>query len=190
MLGLLTPTDGRWIEAALSNLDSVLLDHLHCELKAASNATALIGRYPGHPRLVRELSALAQEELSHVVQVHAELERRGLTAHPPDPDAYAAALRRAAGEQQADPLLDRLTVAALIEARSCERFGILKEHAPTPELRAWYGELFASEARHHRVFASLAEDVAGFEIARARLVQLVAREAVIVAGLPIVARIH
>lgn len=193
MLGLLVPTDSRWLDAALANFDAVLIDHLHCEIKAASNATALVARYPSHGRLVRELTALAQEELAHVAQVHAQLEKRGVRAYPPETDPYAAALRRAAaldGGRRTEGPLDRLLVAALIEARSCERFALLKEHAPTSELRVWYAELFASEARHYRLFVSLAEDVAGFEAARARLARLVEHEAEIVSRLPLVPRVH
>lgn len=194
MLGLLTPTRADWIDAALSNFDAVLLDHFHCELKAASNGTALVARYPMFPRLVRTLSELAREELEHVQQVHDELERRGVRAHPPGEDPYAIALRKATqgdtpkGDYGA--LLDRLAIGALIEARSCERFSILKEHAPTAALRAWYADLFASEARHHRLFASLAEDAVGEEVARKRLAQLAEREAEIVERLPLEARVH
>src|SRR5262249_13455403 len=112
MLGLLTPTDPRWIDATLADLDAVLLDHLHCEIKAASNATALSARYPFHAGLVRELWALAQEELCHVAQVPQELSRRGVRPRPPDRDPYAAALRGAAALDQGtgpgDGLLDRL----------------------------------------------------------------------------------
>ena len=86
--------------------------------------------------------------------------------------------------------VDRLLVAGLIEARSCERFGLLKDRAPTEALRAWYADLFASEARHYRLFASLAEDVAGADVARERLVWLAEREAKIVAELPLLPRIH
>ncbi len=192
MLGLLTPTDPRWIAHALADFDAVLLDHFHCELKAASNATALVARHPDRPRLVRELSALAQEELTHLAQVHARLVARNVRIVPPSTDPYAIALRHACNQTpgRRDPLLDRLCVAALIEARSCERFALLRDHAPTDELRAWYADLFASEARHHRLFASLAEDVAGEETARGRLAFLAAREAEIVAALPLVARVH
>lgn len=192
MLGLLTPTDPRWIDVALSDLGALLVDHLHCEIKAASNATALVARYPGHARLVRELSALAREELSHVAQVHEELVRRGVRAYPPETDPYASALRKASqdGRRSSHALLDRLAVAALIEARSCERFSILKEHAPTPELRAWYADLFASEARHYRLFASLAEEAVGEEEARARIADLAVREAEIVSRLVLAPRVH
>lgn len=192
MLGLLSATDPRWVEAALGDFDRVLLDHLHCELKAASNATALVARYPMHPRLVRELSELAREELLHVQQVFAELERRGVRAHPPDKDEYALALRRAStrdGGAHAG-LLDRLLVGALIEARSCERFALLKTHAPTEALRSWYDELFACEAKHYRLFSSLAEEIAGFDAARARFATLAEREAELVGSLPFGPRVH
>ncbi len=193
MLGLLTASDPRWIDTALENYEQVLVDHLHCELKAASNATSLIARYPHERRLVHELSALAREELEHVTQVFDQLQQRGVRAHPPDPDPYALALRKVTAAKPsyiADGLLDRLTVGALIEARSCERFSLLKDRAPTPALRAWYADLFASEARHYRLFASLAEEVAGEEIARERITWLAKHEAEILADLPLVARVH
>lgn len=190
MLGLVSSTDPRWVEVALDHLDEVLIDHLHCELKAASNATALVARYPMHPRVVLELTELAREELTHVQQVYAELARRGLTPRPPDEDPYARALRRALDDRKVDPRLDRLAVAAIIEARSCERFLLLSEHAPTEALRGWYRELFASEARHHRLFASLAEEVSGPEVARARIHLLAEREAEILAKCPVLPRVH
>ena len=190
MLGLLTDSDPRWIDAAIRDLDAVLVDHLHCELKAASHATSLVTRHSTVPRLVRELTALAQEELVHVAQVFAEIEKRGVVAGPPGSDVYVAALRRTiGGGSMAEQRADRLLVAALIEARSCERFAILRDHAPLT-LRAWYTDLFESEARHHRLYASLAEDAIGFEAARNRLTHLAAREAEIIAAIPIAARIH
>ena len=190
MLALVSSTDPRWVDVALSDLDAVVLDHFHRELKAASNATALVARYPMHPRLVAELTELAREELSHVRQVADELARRGVTARPPDSDAYALALRRALDRPGAEPLLERLAVAAIIEARSCERFQLLATHAPTEALRGWYRELFASEARHYRLFASLAEELFGEDHARARLRGLAEREAEIVARGPVLPRVH
>lgn len=190
MLGLVSSTDPRWVTVALDDLGAVLVDHLHCELKAASNATALVARYPMHPRLVRELTELAREELTHVQQVFARLEARGLRATPPEEDVYARTLRRALDDGRGDPLLDRLSVAALIEARSCERFQLLAEHAPTEEMRGWYRELFTSEARHHVLFASLAEDVYGEDRARERVRTLAEREAEILARQPLRPRVH
>ncbi|MDP3277292.1 MAG: tRNA isopentenyl-2-thiomethyl-A-37 hydroxylase MiaE [Deltaproteobacteria bacterium] len=194
MLGLLAPTHPDWIDAARSDLDAVLHDHLHCELKAASNATALVARYPMFSRLVRTLSELAREELTHVQQVYAELEARGFNPRPPGEDPYAGALRKASlvdtPHGDLGPLLDRLTVGALIEARSCERFSLLRDHAPTEPMRAWYGQLFISEAQHYRLFASLAEEIAGESVARKRLQELAVREAEILKKLPISPRIH
>lgn len=190
MLGLVSSTDPRWVEVALADLDAVLLDHLHCELKAASNATSLVARYPMHPRLVRELSALAREELGHVTQVYDAMLARGVVARPPSEDVYAASLRRALAEKRCEPLLDRLAVAAVIEARSCERFGLLATHAPTDAMRGWYRELFESEARHHRLFASLAEEIFGEEKARRRVAWLAEREAEILARAEPTPRVH
>ncbi len=190
MLALVSSTDPRWVDVALSNLDAVLVDHLHCELKAASNAMALVTRYVYHPHLVEGLTDLAREELTHVQQVHAELARRGLSAHPPDEDPYARALRRAMDDRKGEPLLDRLAVASIIEARSCERFQLLGAHAPTEALRAWYLDLFASEARHYRLFASLAEELFGDDRARERITSLAEREAEILSKMPVLPRVH
>lgn len=190
MLGLVSTTDPRWIDVALGDLDAVLLDHLHCELKAASHATAMVTRYPMHARLARELTALAAEELGHVAQVFEALARRGVAPTPPPEDAYARALQRALADRKSEPLLDRLAVAAVIEARSCERFGLLAAHAPDEAMRAWYRELFASEARHHRLFASLAEEIFGEERARERIGLLVVREAEILAASALAPRVH
>src|SRR5579871_3864052 len=96
VLGLLVATDPSWVQHALDHFDALLVDHLHCELKAASNATALIARYPSHPSLVQALTDLGREELAHVAEVHAWLSSRGVKARPPDSDAYVLALRRAA----------------------------------------------------------------------------------------------
>jgi tRNA-(ms[2]io[6]A)-hydroxylase len=190
MLGLASTTDPRWVEVALADLDAVLLDHLHCELKAASNATAMVTRYPMHPRLARELTALAAEELGHVAQVFEALALRGVAATPPPEDVYARSLQRALADKRCEPLLDRLAVASVIEARSCERFGLLAAHAPTEAMRGWYRELFASEARHHRLFASLAEEIFGEERARERIGFLVQREAEILSRSAPAPRVH
>ena len=190
MLGLVSSTDPRWVEVALDNLDAVLHDHLHCELKAASNSMALVARYPMHARLVTGLTDLAREELEHVQQVYAEMARRGVTARPPDEDVYARALRRALDDGRGVPLLDRLAVAAVIEARSCERFQLLAKHAPTEALRGWYQALFVSEARPHRLFASLAEEIFGEDRAAERVAHLAAREAEILAAGPLTPRVH
>src|ERR1700733_6810880 len=129
MLGLKTETDAAWAEDAMRDLDRVLVDHAHCEMKAASNALSLAARHPGSPAVVRALTLLAREEIDHFQRVLTLLEERGLSLGPPPVDEYAAALRREAAAETRGPrlgvLVDRLLVGALIEARSCERFKLL-----------------------------------------------------------------
>jgi len=179
MLCLTHRTSERWVLAALANLDAVLVDHAHCEMKAASNALSLAVRSSEKPRVVAELVTLAEEELSHFRRMLGELERRGIPLGPPPTDDYAAELRRAvrAHAKQHHPdratfqdaLVDRFLVAALIEARSCERFRILTEalaEKGPADLCALYGELLAAEARHFRTFVDLARMVAHPDEAR------------------------
>lgn len=161
MFCLRVPTDPSWAKKAAEDLDRVLVDHAHCEMKAASNALSLVVRHPSDLGLVRALAELAREELDHFRRVVAILERRGLELGPPPVDLYAAELRGAATQLAGDvpPLVDRLLVGALIEARSCERFKLLLEALPTStphDLRALYEELFACEARHYRAYVDLA----------------------------------
>jgi tRNA-(ms[2]io[6]A)-hydroxylase len=169
MLCLRQPTDAHWVVHALRNLDAVLVDHAHCEMKAAANALSLIARYPDDIELTRELAELAYEEMNHLKRVIAVLASRGIALGKPAVDAYASELRRKAGELPRDrwihPLVDRLLVGALIEARSCERFRLLVEatamHPDHADLHAFWKELLAAEARHYRTFVDLAVRAAG-----------------------------
>lgn len=193
MLGLLKPTDPRWIEVAQSDLDSLLSDHAHCELKAAHSALSLVGRYGGEaPEIVEPLVALAKEETEHFDEVHRRIAERGARLEPPGSDAYVVALRDAARRDRGDrpAFLDRLLVSALIEARSCERFRLLAEHLGTMELRGFYRDLMASEARHYRLFAGMAETFFGRDEARARLGELAQREAEVLDARPPSATVH
>lgn len=190
MLGLATPTDDAWIDAALADVASLLCDHAHCEMKAASNAMSLAVRHGDRPELVQALTALAEEELAHFRRVHQMLIERGIPLGNPPVDPYAATLRRLAHElgQFRSPLVDRLLIGALIEARSCERFRLLSERAPESELRALYHELLASEAGHYRTFLDLAiaearRDGIDADSVRARLRALAAAEGAFVSRL-------
>jgi tRNA-(ms[2]io[6]A)-hydroxylase len=193
MLGLLTPTLPTWVEAVERDLDRLLQDHAHCELKAAQSALSLAARFGGEaPELVAPLLALANEEAEHVTMVHERLRARGASMSLPDQDDYVVMLRRAAnGDRGGHPaLLDRLLVSALVEARSCERFKLLSERLADAALRAFYKDLMASEARHYRLFASAAEERFGESETRARLATLAAREAGIVRHLPLGPTVH
>lgn len=193
MLGLLAPTDPSWIDAVEGDLDRLLRDHAHCELKAAQSALSLVARFGGEaPELVAPLVALAHEETDHFDQVHERIRARGGVMTLPDSDAYVAALRKAAGRDHGDrpPLLDRLLVSALVEARSCERFRLLAEGLKDASLRAFYKDLMASEARHFRLFARLAEERFGEDEGRARLATLAEREADLARSLPLGPTVH
>ena len=193
MLGLLTPTLPTWVEAVERDLDRLLQDHAHCELKAAQSALSLAARYGGeHPELVAPLLALAREEAEHVAMVHERLQARGTPLSLPEHDEYVVMLRRVSNEDrgQVPALLDRLLVSALVEARSCERFKVLSEKLHDASLRAFYKDLMASEARHYRLFAGAAEERFGETETRARLSTLADREAGIVRHLPLGPTVH
>ena len=191
MFCLRVGTDPEWARGAVEGLDEVLDDHAHCEMKAATNALSLVVRHPFDLGLARALTELAQEELAHFERCLAFLEARGLALGPPPVDHYAAGLRRATKalpHTELSPLVDRLLVGALIEARSCERFKLLLEALPgdtSAELRAFYEELFACEARHYRVYVDLAIKAGGGDRAavEARLSLLADAEGTIVRDL-------
>jgi tRNA-(ms[2]io[6]A)-hydroxylase len=191
MFCLRAETDTAWATSAVRDLDAVLVDHAHCEMKAATNALSLVVRHSGDLGLVRALTEIAREELDHFHRVVDLLEARGLRLGPPPVDDYAAQLRRAMHLLPATELplsVDRLLVGALIEARSCERFKLLLQVMPSScpaDLRGFYEELFTCEARHYRVYVELAERAAGPLVGRVqpRLALLADAEAAIVRGL-------
>jgi tRNA-(ms[2]io[6]A)-hydroxylase len=187
MLGLQIATDPAWAAQAVLDLDAVLIDHAHCEMKAAANALSLVARHPDDLGLVRALTDVAREEIEHFQRVIEFLARRGLKLGHPPVDTYAADLRRAAASHPAGhlvpPVVDRLLVCALIEARSCERFKLLAGAGiADPEMHAFYMDLFAAEAKHYRTFVDLAISAASGDSAlvEARLVALSTLEGAIV----------
>jgi tRNA-(ms[2]io[6]A)-hydroxylase len=185
MLGLLAATDARWASEALADLDAVLRDHAHCEMKAASHALSLAARHPDDIALVRKLVELAREELAHFDQVLSLLASRGIALGPPRKDEYAAALHAAVAKlpRRVGPLalVDRLLVSAVIEARSCERFKLLADAmGEHHELFAFYRDLFAAEARHFRDLVDLARSASSESVASERLAEVAAIEAEIV----------
>ncbi len=181
MLNLASSTPRSWVEAVANELGLLLIDHAHCEKKAASTAINLIFRYPDRPRLLRVLSALAREELEHFELVLDLLESRGHTYDRLHPSPYAGQLMKLVRRDEPERLVDTLLCCALIEARSCERMKLLSEHLLDAELATFYGDLLASEARHHHVYVELAMDEVGREATRERLTELARAEAEILA---------
>ncbi len=183
-------TDERWVEVALGDLDAVLADHLHCERKAAQSALSMVRAYPERPELVAQVARLAHEETSHVVQVAQVLARRGARPRFDLGDDYVKALRTGVRKREPERLIDHLLVFALIEARSAERLALLGDALPDPDLAALYRALAAAEVRHRDTFLALAVAVGPAAEVVERAAELAAREADIVARLPIRPRIH
>jgi tRNA-(ms[2]io[6]A)-hydroxylase len=190
VLRLATPTDPAWVARALAHLDEILIDHAHCEKKAASTAVSLLFRYPEHGALLPVLADLAREELAHFQQVLARLAARGIALRHQLPAPYATRLVAAVRAAEPDRLLDTLLCMALIEARSCERLGLLADAVPDDDLAAFYRALVASEARHHAAYVDLAQAVAPPATVRARLAVLADHEAAVLAAAPPWPRLH
>ncbi len=158
MLGLKLPTDPRWVNIVEKNIGEILTDHAWCEQKAASNAISIVVRYPGYPDLVQAMLGIATEELQHFGMVHDLIRERGLTLGPERKDEYVNLIYgfRRKGGSRAAQLVDHLLFAALVEARSCERFRLLSEQIGDTALRSFYRGLMASEANHYTVFLGFA----------------------------------
>lgn len=148
-------TPSRWIENALANQDLMLIDHAHCEKKAASTALSLMYRYVDNTDLLNKMSRLAREELRHFEQVLAIMNKRGVAYTHLTPARYAAGLREAVRKDDPGRLVDVLIVGAIIEARSCERFAALAPHLDET-LGDFYNSLLKSEARHYQDYLKLA----------------------------------
>lgn len=153
-------TPQRWIDNALANQGLMLIDHAHCEKKAASTALSLMYRYVDNPDLLNRMSRLAREELRHFEQVLAIMKKRGVEYGHLTPARYAAGLRKEVRAEDPGRLVDVLVVGAIIEARSCERFAALAPYLDDT-LADFYNGLLKSEARHYRDYLTLAEQAAG-----------------------------
>jgi tRNA-(ms[2]io[6]A)-hydroxylase len=184
------PTTSAWVEQALANLDTVLLDHSHCERKAAGVALNLMFRYPSHTQMVKALTAIAKEELEHFEQVNQILERRGVPLGPLSAPPYGAGLNQQIRRSEPERLLDFLLVCGLIEARSHERLGLLAAHVPDPELARFYRALMASEARHYGAYWVLATTYYERSLVEQRLEELAIVESQLLATLHPEPRIH
>ena len=155
---LLCRTPDAWVQCAVANQATLLVDHANCEKKAASTALNLLYRYVEHHKLLDKLSRLAREELRHFEQVIAIMRERGVDYPQLSASRYAGALRLQVRKAEPDRLMDTLLIGAIIEARSCERFAAL---APVldAELGEFYRSLLKSEARHFSDYLKLAEEV-------------------------------
>ncbi|HET6344004.1 MAG TPA: tRNA-(ms[2]io[6]A)-hydroxylase [Myxococcota bacterium] len=183
MARLLSTSDPAWLQAVLADFDTFLQDHANCERKASAMALALVTRYQDLPDLCDAMLGLAREELDHYHAVFTQLRARGGTLGPDSKDPYVGALRRLIRSGREELLLDRLLVAGVVEARGCERFGLIAEALPEGELKAFYLDITRSEARHGGLFVRLAKRYYSVHEVDARLTALFAAERDIVAAL-------
>lgn len=190
MLSLQAPTAARWLAQVDAHLDEVLIDHAHCEKKAAGVAMNLLFSYVDHVDLARSMTEIVNEELEHFRLVLDLLQRREIPFRKLSPSSYGARLHELIRKDEPGRAVDRLLVAGLIEARSCERFSALADHVADEELAAFYRSLFESEARHHSTYVRLACDFMPEDAVRDRLRTLAAAEAAIIDQGDPVARMH
>jgi len=192
MLSLHSPTSPEWLAQIDGHWEELLIDHAHCEKKAAGVAMNLICAYVQNEELCRELSEIVREELEHFNMVLDILKARGMKFRRLAPSSYGNRLGELVRKQEPQRAVDRMLVAGLIEARSCERFGLLGEYLQDrdPELAAFFSGLFESEARHHSTYVRFAKEFATEEVVHARLKELAEQEAAILAEGDPIPRMH
>lgn len=170
MLGLKLATDPRWVNLASISIEEILTDHAFCEQKATTNCISLIQLYPEKSYLVDCLVPIVTEEWSHFKMVLDELKKRNLRLGAQRQDKYVVALQKFSrtGGRVEDRFLDRILLAALIEARSCERFRLLSLDINDNDLKYFYHKLMVSEATHYRLFIDIAEKYCEKDIVKYR----------------------
>ncbi len=159
-------TDPRWVNIVERNLEDILIDHAFCEQKAASNAISIIVQYPQYPDLVETMVQICQEEMEHFKMVHDLIKERGFKLGFERKDPYVNDLAKYLKKEQNNGsreghFVNQMLFAAMIEARSCERFKILSEELEDKELKAFYRMLMESEARHYITFLNFAKKYGG-----------------------------
>lgn len=197
---LASTTDPAWLPQAIAQFDQVLIDHAHCEKKAASNALSMLQAYPDLLGMPAQMARLAREESAHLARVLDLMEARGLTLTRDPGDPYVQALQRLVRTSTPERRLDRLLVAAVVEARSCERLSLLADGISAEVVKAtpgfdaplaqFYRELAQSEDGHQALFFRLACDLAGAPIASERLERLLSEEAGLLRTLSLRPAIH
>ena len=183
MLHLQSQTDSRWLRQVDEGLEEILIDHAHCEKKAARMAMHLIFAYTENEKLCREMTEIVGEELEHFLLVLDWLQRRSIRFRRQKPSTYGRKLSELIRRDEPHRAVDQLLIASLIEARSCERFQMLADHIRSrdAELAEFYTSLFESEARHHTTYVRLATHYADEAVVAERLEELAAQEARILA---------
>ena len=193
MLGLKMATDPRWVNIVETNIDEILTDHAFCEQKAASNAISIIVNHPEYPELVEKMVAIAREELEHFHLVHELIRARGQVLGRERKDNYVNELMKfikIPNREHVEVLVDRLLLAAMIEARSCERFRVLSENIKDEKLAKFYRDLMISEADHYTTFITFARELGKGVDVEKRWQEFLDYEAVVIGNYGNEERVH
>ena len=183
-------TDSRWIKTVLEDFDAFLVDHASCERKANAMLMSMIVKYPDRTEIIPQLIELAREELEHFAEAYACMTDRGLMLTKDEPDPYVNLLLAAARHGRDERFIDRMLIAAVIEKRGAERFRIVAEHVPEPDLAAFYDRLWKCEMKHAQVFVLMLKKEFPAELVTARLNELLTLEASILSGLQLRPALH
>jgi len=189
-IALRAVTSSKWLPQALAHFDEVLIDHAHCEKKAAANALSLLQAYPEVKGLPAQMARLAREESAHLAKVLQFMDKRGLKLSKDLGDPYAQGLQKVMRHPSPQRRLDRFLVAGIIEARSCERLALLAGGLTDAVLKRFYEELAKSEDGHQRLFLRLSREVASEAEVQGRLSELLDAEAKLIESLPVRVAIH
>ncbi len=189
-LELLCQTSSAWTDHIVNNLNAFLIDHAACERKASSLAMSFVVKYRDKPKIVRAMTELAIEELEHFNQVLSYLEKNNLCLGGDEPDQYVGELLKICRSSPQERLLDRLLVSGVVEARGCERFGLIGEALGDTELGHFYSKLSRAESKHQLLFVQLACEYFEKSTVSKRLFEILQFESQIVAKLPIKAQLY
>jgi tRNA-(ms[2]io[6]A)-hydroxylase len=187
---LKSTTSPEWLPVVLNDFDAFLLDHASCERKASGTAMSLVAHYPDKKELLDAMIDMAIEELEHFRQVYRLIEKRGLMLGPDSKNVYIGHMQKLARNDSQTYFLDRLLIAGAVEARGCERFGLVAKGHPDQEVREFYMEITRSEARHHGQFVRLAKLYFDPQSVDDRLEEILSAEAEIIATLELKAAVH
>ena len=183
-------TSDNWIQIALSNPIEILIDHAHCERKAAGVAVQLMFRYPSEPNLAEVLSPIGREELEHFEKILYFLKELGHSLKALKPPPYGAELAKKIRKEEPNRMLDSFLVAGLIEARSHERLALLALNSEKESFKVLYESLLESEARHFGIYWKLAQNKFSKNQTFKRLEELSEIESEILAETCMMPRVH
>ena len=188
---LMVTSSPEWVATVMDNFDEFLIDHANCERKASATAMSFVAKYPDRVEIIPELITTALEEMEHFQQVYSIMESRGVHLKPEmEEDLYVKQLISACRSGREDRFLDRLLTASVIECRGAERFKMIYEALEDEDLKNFYHQLWATEAKHGNIFVEMALNYFDQDAIFHRLDFFIQKEARILQGLTIKPAMH